>query len=78
MRTTLTDTGIGVHTSNGAVESRWSWPQFPLYVETDLSFVLLASKRLGATAFVLPKRGLGAEDSAQLRALLDTHCHRRT
>lgn len=76
IRTTVTDTGV--HVSNAAGESRWSWPQYPLYVETDRSFVLLASKGLGAVVLVLPKRGLVGEDSARLRALLDTHCHRRT
>ena len=76
VRTTVTDTGV--QASNAAGESRSSWSQYPLYVETDRSFVLLASKGLGAVALVLPKRGLVGEDSARLRTLLDTHCHRRT
>ncbi|GAA4565087.1 hypothetical protein GCM10023176_12390 [Micromonospora coerulea] len=76
IRTTVTDTGI--HASNAAGESRSSWSQYPLYAETDQSFVLLASKGIGAMALVLPKRGLGGEDAARLRTLLDTHCHRRS
>lgn len=76
IRTTVTDTGV--HASNATGESRSSWSQYPLYVETDRSFVLLASKGLGAMALVLPKRGLVGEDPEPLRALLATHCHRRT
>lgn len=73
--TTVTDSGVRAGNATG--ESRWFWSSFPLYAETDRSFVLLASKGLGAMALVLPKRGLGEEDATRLRALLDTHSHRR-
>lgn len=76
VRTTVTD--LGVHVSNPTGESRSSWSQYPLYVETDRSFVLLASRGLGAMALVLPKQGLAGEDAARLRALLDARSHRRT
>jgi hypothetical protein len=75
MRTTVTP--AGVHASNTTGESRSSWSQHPLYVETERSFVLLASKGFGAMALVLPKRGLVGQDAAPLRALLDTHSNRR-
>ncbi|MEV0717357.1 YcxB family protein [Asanoa sp. NPDC050611] len=75
VRTTVTDTGI--HADNGTGESKSAWSQYPLYAETDRSFVLLASKSLGAMALVLPKRALAGEDAAHLRALLDTHSNRR-
>ncbi|HEY9411288.1 MAG TPA: YcxB family protein [Jiangellaceae bacterium] len=76
MRTTVADTGV--HARNATGESRSSWSQYALYVETDQSFVLLASKRIGSIALVLPKRGLTGEDAGRLRALLDTHCQRYT
>lgn len=76
IQTTVTDTGV--HASNATGEARSSWSQYPLYVETDKSFVLLASKGLGAMALVLPKRGLVGEDAAPLRALLDTYSQRRS
>ncbi|MGI5524689.1 YcxB family protein [Micromonospora sp. CA-259024] len=76
IQTTVTDTGV--HVSNATGESRSSWSQYPLYHESDQSFVLLASRGLGAMALVLPKRGLVGEDAARLRAVLDTHCHRRS
>jgi hypothetical protein len=76
IRTTLTDSGI--HASNATEETRSSWGQYPLYTETERSFVLLASKGLGAMLLVLPKRGLGGADPARLRALLDTHSQRST
>jgi hypothetical protein len=71
---TVTDQGLQLR--NTAMEMRSDWSQYPLYRETDRSFVLLASKRLGATILVLPKRGLDGVDPAQLRHLLDTHCQR--
>ncbi|GAA1878206.1 YcxB family protein [Asanoa iriomotensis] len=74
-RTTVTEAGL--HADNTTGESRSSWSQYPLYAETDRSFVLLASKRLGAMMFVLPKRALADDDRARLRALLDTHSSRR-
>ena len=76
IQTTVTDTGI--HASNATGESRWSWSHYQLYIETDRSFVLLASQGLGAMALVLPKRGLVGEDAARLRALLDVNSHRHS
>jgi hypothetical protein len=75
IRSTITDAGI--ETANATAEARSSWSQYPLYVETDRSFVLLASKGLGAVALVLPKHGLVGEDPARLRAMLDTNSNRR-
>lgn len=75
IRATVTDTGVRAGNATGEGTSYWS--QYPLYDETDQSFVLLASKGLGASMFVLPKRGMGGEDAARLRALLDAHCSRR-
>ena len=76
IRTTLSDTGISADNATGASMSSWS--MYPLYVETDHSFVLLASKGLGAMALVLPKRALVGNDAARLQAVLDIYCHRRT
>ncbi|MEV0153848.1 YcxB family protein [Micromonospora sp. NPDC050686] len=76
IRAAVADTGV--HVGNPAAESTSAWSQFPLYVETDRSFVLLASEKIGAVALVLPKRGLVGEDAAPLRALLDTHSNRRS
>jgi hypothetical protein len=67
MQATVTDT---------AGESTTGWPQYPVHVETDQSFVLLASQRRGAAVLVLPKRGLAGSDPAPLRALLATHSRR--
>jgi hypothetical protein len=75
IRATLTEAGI--HAENETGESRSAWSQYPLYVETDRSFVLLASKGLGAMAVVLPKRALPGDDVARLRALLDSKSRRR-
>jgi hypothetical protein len=72
----VTDTGL--HVANATGSSTVRWHQYPLYVETDRSFVLLTSAGLGATVLVLPKRGLVAADPARLRALLETHSQRRT
>jgi len=71
IRTTASDMGISADHATGASISSWSL--YPLYVETAHSFVLLASKRLGAMALVLPKRALLDDDSARLRAMLDTY-----
>lgn len=71
IRAMVTEAGIQV--SNATGESRSGWVQYPLYAETDRSFVLLASERRGAVALVLPKRGLVGSDPAPLRALLATH-----
>ncbi|MEV4546272.1 YcxB family protein [Micromonospora echinaurantiaca] len=76
IQTTVADTGL--HARNVTGESRSSWSQYPLYIETDKSFVLLASEGLGAMTLVLPKRGLVGEDASSLRTLLDTHSHRRS
>ena len=72
---TVTDTGV--HLVNDAAESTSTWSQFPLYAETQQSFVLQASKRRGAAVLVVPKRGLINADAAVLRTLLDSHCQRR-
>ena len=73
-----TVTDAGVHAGNVTGEGTSYWSQFPLYTETNRSFVLLASARFSASPFVLPKRALGGDDAAALRALLDAHCTRRT
>jgi len=75
VRGTVTD--AGVHLVNSAAESTSTWSQFPLYAETEQSFVLQASKRRGAAVLVVPKRGLVDADAAVLRTLLDAHCERR-
>jgi hypothetical protein len=75
IRGTVTDTGVQL--VNSAAESTSTWAQFPLYAETELSFVLQASKRRGAATLVVPKRGLINADAAVLRTLLDSHCRRR-
>ncbi|HEX5595412.1 MAG TPA: YcxB family protein [Micromonosporaceae bacterium] len=67
----------GLHLSSAGKESRDGWSHYPLYLETDRSFVLLASKGVGSVVLVLPKRGLVGADPAQLRALLDTYSCRR-
>ncbi|HEU0042893.1 MAG TPA: YcxB family protein [Jiangellaceae bacterium] len=74
IRATVTETGV--HVSNSTGESRSGWAQYPVYAETDRSFVLLASQRRGAVMLALPKRGLVGSDPAPLRALLATHSHR--
>lgn len=68
----------GLDVRNAAAHSVSNWSQYPLYAETDRSFVLLASKSRGAMSLVLPKRGLPDGDPAPLRALLDSCCRRRT
>ncbi|HEY0697696.1 MAG TPA: YcxB family protein [Micromonospora sp.] len=75
MRTIVTDQGIRLNNATGT--STHAWSQYPLYVETERSFVLLASKGLGAMFFVLPKRGLVNADPAPLRALLAAHSRQR-
>jgi hypothetical protein len=71
IRTTASDVGICADHATGASISSWSL--YPLYVETAQSFVLLASKRISAMALVLPKRALVGDDTARLRAMLDTY-----
>lgn len=72
-----TVTAAGIHLRSATEEATVSWAHHPFYLETDRSFVLLASKGLGATLVVLPKRGLVAADPAQLRAMLATHARER-
>ncbi|HEX5597762.1 MAG TPA: YcxB family protein [Micromonosporaceae bacterium] len=67
----------GLHLSSAGKESTDGWSHYPLYLETDRSFVLLASKGVGSAMLVLPKRGLVGADPTQLRALLDTYSCRR-
>ncbi|MFI7661476.1 YcxB family protein [Micromonospora parva] len=74
MQATVTDTGV--HLSSAAGQSTTSWAQHPLHVETDRSFVLLASERRGGAVLVLPKRGLDAAGLAPLRSLLSAHSRR--
>ncbi|WP_328421557.1 hypothetical protein OG470_05950 [Micromonospora sp. NBC_00389] len=74
MQATVTDTGV--HLSSAAGQSTTSWAPYPLHVETDRSFVLLASERRGGAVLVLPKRGLGATGLAPLRSLLAAHSRR--
>ncbi|MEV0715433.1 YcxB family protein [Asanoa sp. NPDC050611] len=75
IRTTVSSVGISVDNATGASMSSWS--MFPLYVEGDHVFVLVASEGPGATALVLPRRALPDDDTARLRAVLDTYSHRR-
>ncbi|MER5338437.1 YcxB family protein [Micromonospora sp. NPDC002717] len=72
---TATDAGIHLRTSTGDATTAWS--HYPYYIETNRSFVLLASKGIGAMSVVLPKRGLVEADPSQLRAVLATHAHER-
>ncbi|MEU5791447.1 YcxB family protein [Micromonospora purpureochromogenes] len=74
MQATVTDTGV--HLSSAAGQSTTSWAQHQLHVETDRSFVLLASERRGGAVLVLPKRGLDAAGLAPLRSLLSAHSRR--
>lgn len=75
IRATVDDTGLRLTSASRSETAAWS--HYLRYVETERSFVLRASERLGAAVLVLPKRGLVTEDPARLRALLETHCHRR-
>jgi YcxB-like protein len=75
IRATVDDTGLRLTSASRSETAAWS--NFPRYVESDRSFVLRASERLGAAILVLPKRGLVTGDPAPLRALLERHCHRR-
>jgi hypothetical protein len=74
MQATVNDNGV--HLSSAAGQSMTSWAQYPLHVETDRSFVLLASERRGAGVLVLPKRGLDAAGLAPLQSLLSAHSRR--
>jgi hypothetical protein len=74
MRVTVTETGVRLTSAAG--QSTTGWAQYPLHVETDQSFVLLASARRGAAVLVLPKRGLAGSDPAPLRALIASHSRR--
>ena len=76
IRATVADTGL--HLTNATVSSTAAWSQYPLYLETDRSFVLLASANIGAAVLILPKRGLGGADPTSLRSMLDTHSQRRS
>jgi hypothetical protein len=75
IRATVDDTGLRLTSASRSETAAWS--HYLRYVETDRSFVLRASERLGAAVLVLPKRGLVTGDPAPLRALLETRCHRR-
>jgi hypothetical protein len=72
---TATDTGIRFR--SGTADAVTAWSHYPYYFETNRSFVLLASKGVGAAFVVLPKRGLVEADPSQLRALLATHARER-
>ncbi|GAB3974880.1 hypothetical protein V1634_18650 [Plantactinospora veratri] len=74
MTAVVDEVGVRVHNVGG--EMRSGWTMHPLHVETERSFVLLASRRRGAAVLVLPKRGLGEADPAPLRALLAAHSSR--
>jgi hypothetical protein len=75
VRATVTDAGI--HLRSAAEDATIAWSRHPFYIETDRSFVLLSSKRLGAMLVVLPKRGLVEADPARLRAMLAAHACER-
>ena len=72
IRATVDDTGLRLTSASRSETAAWS--HYLRYVETERSFVLRASERLGAAVLVLPKRGLVTGDPAPLRALLETHC----
>ncbi|MEU4294930.1 YcxB family protein [Kribbella sp. NPDC026596] len=72
IRATVDDSGLRLTSASRSETAAWS--NYLRYVETDRSFVLRASERLGAAILVLPKRGLVTGDPAPLRALLETHC----
>ncbi|MDG9677641.1 YcxB family protein [Micromonospora sp. DH14] len=74
IRAVVDDAGLRLASASRSETAAWS--QYLRYVETDRSFVLRASERLGAAVLVLPKRGLVSGDPAPLRALLGTHCRR--
>jgi hypothetical protein len=76
IRASVTDAGL--HLSNATEDSTIGWRQYPLFVETDRSFVMLASEKRSAALLVLPKRGLVGAAPEQLRALLATHSRKRT
>jgi hypothetical protein len=73
IRATVDHTGLRLTSASRSETSAWS--NYLRYVETDRSFVLRASERLGAAILVLPKRGLVTRDPAPLRELLEAHCH---
>jgi hypothetical protein len=75
IRATVEDSGLRLTSASRSETAAWS--HYLRYVETDRSFVLRASERLGAAVLVLPKRGLLTGDPAPLRALLDAHCPER-
>ncbi|TCC58872.1 YcxB family protein [Kribbella pittospori] len=75
IRATVDDTGLSLTSASRSETAAWS--NYLRYVETDRSFVLRASERLGAAILVLPKRGLVTAEPAPLRALLETHCRQR-
>lgn len=75
VRAAVTDAGI--HLRSATEDAKIAWSHYPFYVETDRSFVLLASKGLGAMSVVLPKRGLVEADPSRLRAPLATHTRER-
>ncbi|WP_328475210.1 YcxB family protein [Actinoplanes sp. NBC_00393] len=68
-----TVTATGIHLRSATDEATYGWASYPLAIETDRSFVLLASRGLGAMVIVLPKRGVVDTDPSHLRALLTTH-----
>jgi hypothetical protein len=71
MHATVADSGL--HVSNAEGNTTTSWSQYPVHLETDRSFVLLASERRGGAVLVLPKRGLDESSLARLRWLLAVH-----
>jgi hypothetical protein len=73
MQATVAESGVHLNSAAGNSTASWGWAQYPLHVETDRSFVLLASERRGGAVLVLPKRGLDESGSARLRWLLATH-----
>jgi hypothetical protein len=72
-----TVTGTGIHLRSATEEASVAWSRHPFYIETDRSFVLLASKGLGAMSLVLPKRGLVEADPSLLRAMVALHARER-
>ncbi|HEU0016311.1 MAG TPA: YcxB family protein [Longimicrobium sp.] len=67
-RYTFSADGIRVEAQHAAVELRW--PAIRRVRETEGYFLIFASTR---NAFFVPKRELGEQDAARLRALLERH-----
>jgi hypothetical protein len=73
---TVTVSQAGVSTASAVGETSSHWTQYPYHTETERSFFLFASDRLGGVVQILPKRGLSIVDPEPLRSLLAAHSQR--